>query len=374
MTGGQVRVLVLFVDVRGFTRWSESNEAFANLDGFVSEFGRLLAGNFGGWARKGLGDGAMLVRELRTEEDHARLFADVLPLIDASEAAFLDTCRAFAEKVGQPTDLRLGWGLTRGTARKLKGPDYVGSTVNKAARLCDMARPYGIVADKADFPVLPETARKFFEQKRRPAGMVDDVDVWVTEEIASQLVPRERLRETPEVHVAGVCVDPRQAPIRVLLARRSRARKLYPGLIEGCGGQLRRSESFVDGVRRHFELEMGLSVSVRPEFHLFYSIEASEEPLIPGIRFLCERTDDREPKSPNHTETWWATGREVERLDAAEFIPGLKEQMLDLLRRYQAGRRRRPARGALRKGPASSGTRGKGPRGPRASARTRRSP
>jgi hypothetical protein len=34
--------LVIFTDVPGFTKWSEANEVFVNLDRFVSGFLRIL--------------------------------------------------------------------------------------------------------------------------------------------------------------------------------------------------------------------------------------------------------------------------------------------------------------------------------------------
>jgi hypothetical protein len=122
----------------------------------------------------------------------------------------------------------------------------------------------------------------------------------------AQFVTRERLRETPEVHVAGLCIDPTSRKgLFLLLAKRAERRKLYGGLIEGCGGQLARSESFPEGVVRHFRMEMGIEVRVFEEVHCFYEIREPDEPLIPGIRFLCERVGDREPHSANHEWVRW---------------------------------------------------------------------
>jgi 8-oxo-dGTP pyrophosphatase MutT (NUDIX family) len=160
--------------------------------------------------------------------------------------------------------------------------------------------------------------------------------VWVTQEIESQFVPREGLRYGPEVHVAGVCVDSRsEKSLHVLLARRSDRRELYPGLIEGCGGQLAPSESFADGVRRHFRLELGIDVRVRSDIHCLYEIRLPDRPLIPGVRFLCERIGDHEPRSANHSKVWWVSESALRRLPASEFIPGMKDQWLGLLRQYK---------------------------------------
>jgi isopentenyldiphosphate isomerase len=123
--------------------------------------------------------------------------------------------------------------------------------------------------------------------------------------------------------------------LRILLARRSERRALYPGLIEGCGGQLADSESFMDGIARHFRMEMGLEVKVLEDVHCFYEIRKPNQPLIPGIRFLCERAGDKEPQSVNHSQVWWATEKEFRNMPAHEFIPGLKDQVMGLLEKYK---------------------------------------
>jgi hypothetical protein len=154
---------------------------------------------------------------------------------------------------------------------------------------------------------------------------------------ATALIAREKLRQTPEVHVAGTCLDTsHKKTIKLLLARRAAHRSLFGGLIEGCGGQLARSESFVDGVRRHFRLELGMEVKVFADLHCFYEIVTADEPLIPGIRFLCARVDDKEPEqSPNHAEIWWASEAEFKRLPATDFVGNLKEEVLTLLDRFK---------------------------------------
>src|SRR5262249_20366950 len=156
-------------------------------------------------------------------------------------------------------------------------------------------------------PQLPPL--KFFKQTRKLTG-AGDVEAWVTEEIINHFVAREKLRQTPEVHVAGMCIGGRaKKSNKLLIARPAPTRALYANLIEGCGGQLARSESFTDGVRRHFRLELGLQVRALKDFHCFYDIPLPDEPLIPGIRFLCELAGDAPDtiESPNHTEVRWVS-------------------------------------------------------------------
>src|SRR5262249_34858177 len=156
---------------------------------------------------KGLGDGAMLVQEIdaaTSAKAYAGLLRQTLATIHATEQDFAALCEEFAQKVGQKTDLRLGWGIVRGPVKKFRD-DYAGPNVNKAARLCDAARPFGIVIDASDFTEKPEVASyKFLRQTRKLTG-AGDVEAWVTSEIMSTFVAREKLRQTPEVHIAGTC-------------------------------------------------------------------------------------------------------------------------------------------------------------------------
>ncbi|WP_285698940.1 NUDIX domain-containing protein [Actinomadura sp. NBRC 104412] len=326
--------------MRGFSRWSEANEVFVNLRGFIDGFMTILRTRFKAptFEIRSRGDGALIYRRIEAEMSRAevtRLLARTLTAVRQVEADFRRHCREFGRRVGHGADLSLGWGIVRGRVIAVDD-DLAGHNVNKCARLCNQARPYGIILDRDDFPDLPRDARGFVQQDRILDGM-DVARVWVTSEIASQFVPRERLRETPEVHVAGTCLA--QGPggtITLLVARRSPHRRLFPGLLEGCGGQLRRSETFADGVRRHFRTELGLDVEVLEDLHVFYAIREPGEPVIPGIRFLCRRIGTNEPVSSNHSELRWVTVQEFANLPGEDFVGNLKQEVIDLLQRYHA--------------------------------------
>jgi len=186
-------------------------------------------------------------------------------------------------------------------------------------------------------------------QVRRLRG-IGEVRVWVSSEIATQFIPREQLRESPEVHIAGTCFE-EEGPgkLRFLFARRSRDRRLFPGKLEGCGGQLRYSETFVDGVRRHFTQELGLDVEVLADFHRFYVIRESNEPVIPGIRFLCRRVGTNEPSSNNHSELIWLTEKEFHNTPSHDFVDNMKYEVIELVSAYKESRERM-SRGARRDG------------------------
>lgn len=334
-----VEALILFMDIRGFTRWSSDTEVFAHLDEFVGSFMDLVRELFRDDFVKCLGDGAMIVRRL--DGDAPRTVGEVLSLalttVRATNTRFRDLCAEFAVRVGHHTELELGWGVVRGTVKPFQG-DFVGANINKCARLCELARPHGIVIDADDFPTPPTNQPEVFvRQTRRLNGVPDDVRVWVTKEVASKFVARERLRETPEVHVAGVCIDTghKDGP-RVMIAHRTRHRRLFPELWEGCGGQLARSESFAAGVERHYRLEMSIEVRTIEDIHCFYEIREPDEALIPGIRFLCERVGTVEPASHNHDAVRWVSMVELANMPANQFVGHFRHEAITLIKRWLA--------------------------------------
>ena len=240
-----------------------------------------------------------------------------LDKIDQVDDDFQKLCNSFSE---------IRWGLV--------SKDFIGVNINKYARLCGIARPFGIVIEYDDFRNIPkDTRHSFVKQTRKFVGIVDDVDVWVTNEISDQLIPREKVREAPEVHIAGLCIKTEGDDIKALIAKRNSDRKLFPSMYEGCGGQLKYSESFVEGVKRHFSREMHIDVDVIESIYSLYKIEVPGEPLIPGIRFLCKYIDGT-PKSKNHTEVKWVSKDELIKIPSSKFIPGLKEEFINFLDKF----------------------------------------
>jgi class 3 adenylate cyclase/ADP-ribose pyrophosphatase YjhB (NUDIX family) len=335
-----VKALVVFVDIRDFTGWSDTPEVFSNLEIFVGRFNNIIQSKFNDFNLiKELGDGAMMVKELQQVEldpiSMTSLLSKTLETIRATDEDFAACCKKFQEEVGHETNLHLGWGIVRGKLRKI-GTDYVGSNVNKCARLCDEARPFGVMVDKIDFSTLPESSPfHFFSQTRKLSGL-QEAQVWVTPEIKEEFLPREKLRERPEVHVAGTCVErTAKGSIRLLIPRRISRRSLVPGKYEGCGGQLAENETFDEGVARHFRKEMGIEIRVLTGLHCFYVIREPNEPVIPGIRFLCEQTDDRSPSSIRHTEVKWVSESDFRKIPSDEFVGSLKDEVLMLLQTYK---------------------------------------
>jgi class 3 adenylate cyclase len=338
-----INTLIIFVDIRGFTTWGEKVENAPFLDDFVPQWYAILAEQFSGVFIKHLGDGALIVREIESKTTTDLLHTHItrtLETIGAVESRFKALCKTYAEEQGTKIPLSLGWGIAKGPVQKINS-DYIGSDINKCSRYCDLARPFGIVIDADDFPTVPQAAApfalRFVKQTRILKGINDEAEVWVTKEVAEQFIPREEGRETPEVHVAGVCVKKENGVYYILLGKRNNNRRLYPGLYEGCGGQLARDELFTEGVVRHYKREYHVDVNVVDDLFLLYHICESSEPRIPGIRFLCEYLGGI-PTSLNHiapTPAWFS--EEVFRsLPEQAFIPGLKAEMISLLEKYKA--------------------------------------
>lgn len=144
-----INALVTFVDVRGFTKVMYE---MPNLD---HEFVSKMTGEFYNLSVeimypvscyiKFVGDGMMIVSRIYGNDRGmvAQQIADCLRCISRIESAF-ETTSLRKEK-----DAKLGIGVTIGPVVRLQTReghfDYIGTTVNLAARLCDQARPSGIV-------------------------------------------------------------------------------------------------------------------------------------------------------------------------------------------------------------------------------------
>jgi class 3 adenylate cyclase len=338
MNKTDINCLIIFVDIRGFTTWAEKVDNFNFIDTFSEEWYLILDKVFGGYQTKYLGDGAMIIKEIQDEtpEDFLqKLLTETVSRIDNAIEQFNTLCKDFSVKKGSKIPLVLGWGMTKGIVKKIVNPktDFIGAEINRSARYCSIARPFGLVIDATDFPTLPQDLKiKFFKQERKLKGINDNLEVWVTKEIFTQFLTRENIKHSPEVHVAGILFKREDNKNYVLLGKRSSTRRLYPNLYEGCGGQLSANELFTDGVKRHYKLEYGIdNINVIEKEHMFYHIWHPNEPIIPGITFLCECPNEVSIKKKitpeNHITVDWVSETEFEEKSNAEFIPQVKEEI-----------------------------------------------
>jgi class 3 adenylate cyclase len=335
------KALVIFVDIRGFTTWSADPDVHDNVVEFVAAFDEVLKSRFPDHFQKFLGDGAMLIRELDGDPDPGEVIGHALATIELTEEDFRRFCDDFYTRHGARTDLHLGWGITRGDVwrnRVEHHTDYLGRNINEAAKLCGKARPYGIVIDSDDFRALPaHFAERFVQERLSLDGFQTEVEAWVTPEIAERIRPRGVYRETPEVFVSGVCVRRERGELEVLAMKRSYQREFFPGLLEvTTGGQLAKDETFVHGVLRHFERELGLGVEVDESNFTIYQFGNRANEVIPGIRYLCWYRSGQ-PHLVNYEEFHWLSVAKFKETPEEEFLPSVKPDVLAMLGRIPAG-------------------------------------
>ena len=136
---------------------------------------------------------------------------------------------------------------------------------------------------------------------------------------------REEKIHKIEVHAAGICFD----GDKVLVAKRSSQRKLFPDLWECGGGQIEAGENFEQAVLRQLKQELGIIAEPVKLFNTYEILTPnSEQKKIPGIKFICRIKgfkNNKEPQiSEEHSEWKW---QPIDGLDKLEFIPGLKEDI-----------------------------------------------
>jgi adenylate cyclase len=175
-----------FVDLCGFTAYTEAHGsvmATQMLAAFRAAT-RDISSRRGVRIAKWLGDGCMIVG------------VDPQPVLEA----LLETEE---RTVNGPSSLALRFGVTFGKAILFEGDDYIGSVVNLAKRLCDLAEPHEILVG----PDLGESLPPWAE-------VVDTGDLLIKG--FDGALPRRRLRMRHMVHpavdpVCGLAIDPEYA-------------------------------------------------------------------------------------------------------------------------------------------------------------------
>lgn len=152
-----------FVDLSGFTNYTAAfgDDAAGRILGAFRSLVREIASERGVRIAKWLGDGCMIVS---VDQGNAISFA--LELENR------------ASEVCAPLSLRVG--LATGYALLFEGDDYIGSAVNMASRLCDLAGPFEVLLPTMQIERLPEgvTAAPHGEVELRGfPGPIDVVDL-----------------------------------------------------------------------------------------------------------------------------------------------------------------------------------------------------
>jgi adenylate cyclase len=151
-----------FVDLCGFTRFT-STEGDDRATNVLAEFRgciRDIASRRGVRVAKWLGDGAMIVA------------VEPSPMV----AAILEI-EARVDEGTSPLPLPIRAGLSTGAVILFEGDDYIGTPVNMAARLCDVAGPRQILAVPQLVPAAPPWAVAGEPHGLPIAGFSSPIDV-----------------------------------------------------------------------------------------------------------------------------------------------------------------------------------------------------
>jgi adenylate cyclase len=151
----------VFLDLAGFTDYTArfGDDAAGRLLGAFRIIVREVASERGVRIAKWLGDGCMIVA-----------------VEQADAVAFLLDLQSRAADVCAPLTLRSG--VASGYALLFEGDDYIGSAVNMAARLCDVAGPYEVLIPTTGLERLPEGVSATAHDPVTLAGFPGEIEVF----------------------------------------------------------------------------------------------------------------------------------------------------------------------------------------------------
>jgi len=149
-----------FVDLAGFTRYTEDegDEAAVRALMFFRSATREVCARRGVRIAKWLGDGAMMIGV--EAEDLAETMTDLRRIFADSES---------------PLPLRAG--AATGAVILFEGDDYIGSVVNLAARLADLAGPGQLLVPKEFVSALMVNTEALAVGLMKVAGFEDPIEV-----------------------------------------------------------------------------------------------------------------------------------------------------------------------------------------------------
>jgi class 3 adenylate cyclase len=180
--GHSQRVIVVFLDIRGFSSFARVAESSDAADFLKSVYVKILDSYFKEPDFfKLTGDGLMIIRRFddsSLKETVKKVVEDSLRLVNDFDGICADDDMINFEVPGG-----LGIGIARGAATALvsqdKILDYSGRPLNLAARLMDLARPHGVIFDRTlKYSMLPKDLQdKFVEQEVFVRGIADNEPV-----------------------------------------------------------------------------------------------------------------------------------------------------------------------------------------------------
>jgi len=196
-------VIVVFVDIRGFSKFSKHRESPDTAMYIKRVYTRLIDEYFpSATFYKPTGDGLLIVMSY----DHKTLAdkcKEVIQSCSRCHNEFADICKG-DPMINFDVPSSVGIGVARGTACRLKSGDtildYSGHILNLASRLMNLARPSGIVIDGAfGFELLSEDQRKLFvEDNAYLRSIAEDtpIKVYILKDVVS--IPPENKQPLAE--------------------------------------------------------------------------------------------------------------------------------------------------------------------------------
>lgn len=165
--GRAEQVIVVFVDVRGFSAFSSSRDS-VDIGLYVRRFFLSLMNDFFPHAsyHKSTGDGMMIIFPYHDEKSLKRIAKDVIDSSVKLHSEFSDLA-SLDNMITFESPNSCGIGINRGTVCCIESDgetlDYSGHVLNLAARLMDLARPAGFVMHASLGNMIPEEYEDLFE-------------------------------------------------------------------------------------------------------------------------------------------------------------------------------------------------------------------
>ncbi len=188
-TGESRRIIVVFVDIRDFSRFSQQCDS-VDVAAFLRKVYMKIIDSYFDFASfyKSTGDGLLLTIPWE-DKSLQQISQQVIESCIKCHSEF-GTLFGDDPSINFKVPHEIGIGVARGSACCLvsrdKTIDYSGRLVNLASRLTEIARPSGIVIDGAFvIDLLPEEGRKIFEEDTvyiRGIAETEPIEIYYTPE------------------------------------------------------------------------------------------------------------------------------------------------------------------------------------------------
>jgi class 3 adenylate cyclase len=183
--GQTEHVVALIFDIRGFTNFCKSEGDSVNIANFVKRvYIKVISDYFSDGAfYKPTGDGMLIVFRCAPSKEGEKAITVVQNAVKLVEE-FNTLCKG-DKLVYFKTPSNIGVGISRGSACCISSKneiiDFSGKPLNLAARLSDMARPFGVVFDESVSSCISsqEIEKNFLSDNVYVKGLAEDEPIKV---------------------------------------------------------------------------------------------------------------------------------------------------------------------------------------------------